>query len=104
MELDEQGRMSFKPWFFENRALLCLFKASSEKESANKAPEKLLFFAGVGWQSWCWAARPGQRDRHLVPACGCGAGRGSGAVGAVPLRAEVQEVKQTEAVLQTHTG
>lgn len=38
--------MSFKRQFFENRALLHLFKASSEKESANKAPESCYFLQG----------------------------------------------------------
>lgn len=61
MELDEQGRMSFKPWFFENRALLCLFKASSEKESANKAPESFYFL-----QEWDGRAGAG------LPALGGG--------------------------------
>lgn len=38
--------MSFKPWFFENQALPCLFKASAGKESANKAAKSCYFLQG----------------------------------------------------------
>uniref|UniRef100_A0A8C8BBB1 Uncharacterized protein n=1 Tax=Otus sunia TaxID=257818 RepID=A0A8C8BBB1_9STRI len=76
-ELDEQGRTSFKCCFFENQALLHLFKASSEKESANKAPKSCYFLQG--WDGRAGAGLPAPGRGTVTPSLPVAAGQAEGA-------------------------